>query len=390
MNKKLTLVFIIGLVFTLTGCQAFAKNNDKVFYGTAEMEQINISAEAAGIIKEIKVSEGETINKYATIAVIDSQESSIRNKQAELGIQSAYNELEKVNIGAREEELAAQKAVVGQLAAQKYAAISALKQGQEAIKLGTASLKQAETNSSAAEETYNFKKKIYEDTLALYQSESISKQELDTAEYNMNTARKTFESSVTAIEGVKAQLSSSKVQLEILQSQKESSEQQLEAANQKLLMLINGAVKTTKTAAELGIKQAETSYELSGLALEKAAVKSEIEGIIDTINYSVGEYVLAGSTVATVSNPINLWVKIYVPEKLLPQLKLNQEVSISSDFLKERIKGRITNISSSAEYTPMNIITKNDRERLVYAVKVQITDNIDKIKAGMLLDIQLN
>jgi HlyD family secretion protein len=389
MYRKLILIMVLGLIFTVTGCQAFNKNADSVFYGTAEMEQINISAEVAGNIKEIKVSEGETIKKSTVIAVINAQENTIRSEQAQLGIENASNELEKVNVGVRKEEIAAQKAFVRQLVAQSDASTGAVKQGQEAIKQGTALLKQAEISSSAAEETYTFKKKAYDDIFVLYQSGNSSKQELDTAEYNMNAAKKAYENSLTSIEGAKAQLSANQIQLEILQAQKVSYMQQLEAANQKLLILTNGAVKTSKTTAELGIKQAETNYELTRLGLEKTEIKSEIEGVINTINYSIGEYVLPGSVVATVSNTKNLWVKIYVPEKLLPQLKLNQVVSLSSDFIKGNIKGKIINISSEAEYTPMNIITKNDRERLVYAVKVQITDNMDNIKAGMLLDVQL-
>lgn len=389
MYKKMALAALTSLILIVGGCQVFQGNQEAVFYGTAEMEQIDISAEAAGVIKEISAAEGMSINKDTVIAVIYSPESEIRSQQAELSRQSASNELEKINIGTREEEIAAQKAVVGQLAAQKDAAANAYNQGQNAIDQGMSLLKQAENNAASAEETYRFKKKAYQDSLALFQGGSLSKQELDTAEFNMNIAKKAYENAVAAIETAKSQLASSRTQLNILKAQMQGAAQQLEAANQKLLMLKNGAVETTKTAAELGLKQAETNYELTKLVLEKTEVKSTIPGVINSINYSVGEYVLAGSPLATLSNPNNVWVKIYVPEQLLPQIKLNQEVTLRSDFVKKVFKGKISHISSTAEYTPMNIITKEDRERLVYAVKVQIADNNDEIKAGMLLDVQL-
>jgi|GEM_PF-5590932 len=375
MHKKIIPVLVIAVVLIVVSLQFFKKEVPTVFHGTAEMEQINISAEAAGIVKEIKVAEGQIIDKDAIIAVIDSPESEIRSQQAELGMQSASNEMERVNIGAREEELAAQKAAVKQMKAQADAAVVALKQGEVA-------LKQAEINTATALETYNHKDKLYRDALALFKDGSISKQDLDTAELGMITARNVYETAKANIEGAKAQL-------DILRAQQESYKQQLEAANQKLLMLTNGAVNTAKTAAELGIKQAETNYELSKLSLSKTEIRSGIRGVVGSVNYSIGEYVLPGSAVATVANTDNLWVKIFVPEGLLPQLKLNQEVAVHSDFIKENIKGKIVNISNSAEYTPMNIITKDDRERLVYSVKIQIMDNTDNIKAGMLLDVQL-
>ena len=389
MYKKITLLMALLLLFIATGCQALGKNGNDVFYGTVEIEQIDISAETAGVLKEIMVSEGEYINKNTVIAVLNAEEGIIRTEQAELGVQTASNELQRVDEGARAEEIAAQKAVVKQMEAQARGANSTVKQAQEAINQGMAVLKQTEINAATAEETYSFKKRNYDDAFALYLSGSISKQDLDTAEYNMNIAKNTYENSIKAIEGAKAQLASSKMQLEIQKAQAESFRQQLEAAEQKLNIVINGAVETSKNAAAIGVKQAETNYELSKIALEKNGIKSEIEGVINTINYSVGEYILQGSHIATVTNPKNLWVKIYVPEKLLPQLKLQQEVIIKSNFIEGQIKGMITNISPEAEYTPMNIVTKDDRERLVYAIKVKIMDRVENLKAGMLLDVQL-
>ncbi|MDF2892776.1 MAG: transporter [Clostridia bacterium] len=389
MVKRITLLMALLLLFIAIGCQALGKQDNGTFYGTVEMEQIDISAETAGVVKEIMVSEGEQINKNTILAVLNTPEGTIRTEQAELGVQAASNERQSVYEGAREEEIAAQKATVKQMEAQTRGASSTVKQVQEAINQGTAALKQAEINTSTAKETFTFKKKNYDDALTLFSSGSISKQDLDTAEYNMNIAKNAYENSIKAIEGAKAQLSSSKMQLEVQKAQAESLKQQLEAAEQKLSMVINGALETSKNAAELGVKQAETNYELSKLALEKRDIKSEIEGVIHTINYSVGEYVLQGSHIATVTNPKNLWVKIYVPEKLLPQLKLQQEVEMKSDFVEGEIKGVITNISPEAEYTPMNIVTKDDRERLVYAIKVKIIDNAEKLKAGMLLDVKL-
>jgi HlyD family secretion protein len=83
--------------------------------------------------------------------------------------------------------------------------------------------------------------------------------------------------------------------------------------------------------------------------------------------------------------------QIYVPERVLPNLKLGKPVSIRCDYLKEKeIKGQIIYISSEAEFTPINIVTKEDRMKMVFAVKVKILDNLDSIKPGMLLDVNVN
>lgn len=373
MNRIIAITLTVLLVFGLAGCQG--RESNSVFYGTAEMEQINISAETAGVVKEIKAAEGDTIQTGTVIALVDSPESTIKTEQAELSVKNASNELQKVNEGARAEEIAAQRAAVKQLAAQLDSATVALKQGE-------ALLQQAELSAATALETYNYKNKLYNDALTLYKDGSTSKQEVDTAELNVKTAR-------NAYEAAKAAIASAKAQLEMQKAQREGYRQQLEAANQRLAILVNGATATTKTTAELGVKQAETNYDLSKLAADRTEIKSQTAGITDSINFKVGEYITPGAAMATISNPDNIWVKIYVPEKLLPQLKLKQEVTVHSDFLTENVKGIITNIASQAEYTPMNTVTKHDRERLVYAVKVQVQDTTHKIKSGMLLDVIL-
>jgi HlyD family secretion protein len=65
-------------------------------------------------------------------------------------------------------------------------------------------------------------------------------------------------------------------------------------------------------------------------------------------------------------------------------------VSIKCDYLKDKvISGKVIYISPEAEFTPLNIVTKEDRMKLVFAVKVKILDNLDSIKPGMLLDVNV-
>ncbi|MDE7236131.1 MAG: hypothetical protein K2N45_05855, partial [Helicobacter japonicus] len=61
----------------------------------------------------------------------------------------------------------------------------------------------------------------------------------------------------------------------------------------------------------------------------------------------------------------------------LSRLKLGDEVRVFSDFGKEykEYKGIITWIASEAEFTPKTIMTKDERENLVYAVKVDVQND---------------
>ncbi len=78
---------------------------------------------------------------------------------------------------------------------------------------------------------------------------------------------------------------------------------------------------------------------------------------------------------------------IYVPEVELAYIQLGQNVDVFIDAYNDKsFIGKINFISPEAEFTPKNIQTKDERTKLVFAVKVKI-DNPDKIlKSGMPAD----
>lgn len=151
-----------------------------------------------------------------------------------------------------------------------------------------------------------------------------------------------------------------------------------------------GASEKAKNTAQYGVDTASKNVELAKLTLDKCNITSENSGIVETVNFKQGEYVTPGNPIVTLLDTKNMYVKIYVHEKELTSLKLGREVNLKSDFIKDKtIKGQVTYISSEAEFTPMNIVTKEDRMKLVFAVKIKILDNVDSIKPGMLIDVNM-
>ncbi|HWQ29700.1 MAG TPA: HlyD family efflux transporter periplasmic adaptor subunit [Negativicutes bacterium] len=379
---KKTIIPVI-LIIAIAGYGIFTYVNNRnaasvsyTYYGTAEAEQIDISAEASGRLKEIKAEEGQQVKVGEVLATIDTPENSIKAEQSAITLESAENELARTKEGNREEEINIQSAAVKQ-------AESALKQAEAAFRQAGALVGQSEENLISAQETYDLKKENYDDVKALYEVGAASVQEFDNAELAMNTSLHALKNAKHSSEGAQAQLASSKAQVE-------SVGYQLDAAREKLALLVSGATDRTVAASRYSVKQAEKGVDLTKTALDKSRITSTKAGIVEMVNFSEGEYVGVGSPVLTIIDPTDLWVKVYVPEKALPGLKTGRQVSISCDYLKDKaIKGEITYISPEAEFTPLNIVTKEDRMKLVYAVKVKILDNLDSIKSGMLLDVNL-
>ncbi|NMM63199.1 HlyD family efflux transporter periplasmic adaptor subunit [Clostridium sp. P21] len=370
MNKKNAIklgILLLVLILSTSSFFIFKSLKDKqsnsfIYSGTAEADTINVTSETSGKIGEIKVKEGSKVKSGELVAIISSDETQVNLQNSEISIKNAENELGKIQDGNRIEEIKAQQAVVEQF--------------QAAVKQGESTVESSKNNLNSANTNYNYKKKLYDDTVSLYNSGSEAKYKVDAAKNDLDNASSTVNNAKDALNGSEAQLNNYK--------------SQLNAATEKLNLLVNGATEREKNSAQYNVDKAKKSYELSKIALDKNNLTATIDGIVQTINFKQGEYVTPGTPVATLIDTKNLWVKIYVPESMLTNINLNKNVTLTNDFIKNKtIKGKIIYISPTAEFTPMNIVTKKDRMKMVYGIKVQILDNLDIVKSGMLFDVNL-
>lgn len=119
--------------------------------------------------------------------------------------------------------------------------------------------------------------------------------------------------------------------------------------------------------------------------LERCRVKSPVSGTVLETFAEEGELTTAGKPLFKVADLSELELKVYVSGAQLPHVKLGQEVEvIIDDSEKENrsLTGKVNWISSEAEFTPKIIQTKEERVKLVYAVKVAVK-NDGTLKIGM-------
>jgi len=83
-------------------------------------------------------------------------------------------------------------------------------------------------------------------------------------------------------------------------------------------------------------------------------------------------------------------LEVFVSEPDLGKVGLGQEVGVRIDGeAPNRFTGRISHISSVAEFTPKNIQTRQERVKLVYSVKIRIENPQGILKSGMPADAVL-
>lgn len=158
-------------------------------------------------------------------------------------------------------------------------------------------------------------------------------------------------------------------------------------ANEKLALLKRGIRKEKIAQAAANVSKAKQALALAKTRLGYSKIYSPINGYVISDNVQDGEYVSPGTPVVTVANLEDVWLRAYVDEKDLGKIKLGQEVKISVDSYPDKFYlGRVTFISSEAEFTPKNVQTEKERVKLVYRVKISVPNENLELKPGMPAD----
>ena len=124
---------------------------------------------------------------------------------------------------------------------------------------------------------------------------------------------------------------------------------------------------------------------------ENAFLYSPIDGVVLQKNAEAGEIASPGMSLLTIGNLSKPWLKIYIPEYKTGKVKLGASARVMIDtFPGKEMQGTVTYISSTAEFTPKNVQTKEDRVRLVYAVKIALDNKNGMFKPGMPADAVIN
>jgi HlyD family secretion protein len=149
--------------------------------------------------------------------------------------------------------------------------------------------------------------------------------------------------------------------------------------------------KKSYDSAVAQLRQTRAALSASRDRLRDMVVLAPVSGVVLRKNSEVGETVAAGAAVYSLGDLENPWIKVYVKEDKLGLVKLGQRAEVKTDsFPKKTYAGAVTTISSEAEFTPKNVQTKEERVKLVFALKVSVKNENEELKPGMPADVKIN
>jgi len=157
---------------------------------------------------------------------------------------------------------------------------------------------------------------------------------------------------------------------------------QLAAAQQALARAKAGSRAQEIDAARAARDAADARIAQLTQQIADATIVSPVAGRVTEKIAEPGELLAAGAPVLVITDLAKPWLTVYVAEPDLGKIKLGAAAEVVTDGGETR-HGTVTFIASTAEFTPKNVQTRDERVKLVYRVKVGLENADGLFKPGM-------
>jgi HlyD family secretion protein len=176
-------------------------------------------------------------------------------------------------------------------------------------------------------------------------------------------------------------------ELDAARAGRDASAAAVREAEQHLKLLKAGPRPDAVRQARARLDAASAGLSLAETRLGQAVLTTPLAGLVLAKHAEPGEMLAAGSPVVTVARLDDVWLRGYIPEADVGRVAIGQRARVSLDSWPGRVlEGRVSFISSEAEFTPKNVQTEKERVKLVYRIKITLPNPKGELKPGMPAD----
>jgi HlyD family secretion protein len=159
---------------------------------------------------------------------------------------------------------------------------------------------------------------------------------------------------------------------------------QLESSREALRLMKIGSRQEDIDFARAQLGERVAAIRIAERQLKDADLFAPSDGVGLSRVRELGAVVNAGETVFVLSLTNPVWVRSYVSEPDLGRIKPGMEVELRRDTPQAKpLKGKIGFISTSAEFTPKTVETRELRTALVYRIRIVADDPDGVLRQGM-------
>jgi HlyD family secretion protein len=301
--------------------------------GHVEATEVRVASQVGGPVLEVRVAEGDRVQEGAVVVRLDSRDAELALARARADRAVADAQLRLLQSGARPEDIRVAEA-------QQTAAAAD-------VAVATADRAAAEVDVER-----------YERLLA---SSSGTRKQRDDAVARLNVARE----------------------------RERAARERMRSAEESVARVKAGARREEVEAARARIDAADLQIATWEKAVADATVYAPISGMVTSKLVNAGELVQRGQPLVVIADLDRAWANVYVDGPVVPRLKLGQAVTIHTDAGGAGRPGTVSFIASTAEFTPRNVQTAEDRATLVYRVKIAVDNSDGVLKIGMPVEAEI-
>jgi len=386
--KKPILIILVLAAVAGAGVYAYrgankAPDNRIVVSGNIELTEVNIAFKTAGKLIERTVDEGDTVKKGQLIARLDRDQLLAQRDRETAGLQSAESQLAQAQTALEWEK----STLAGDIE-QRNGDVSANEAHLAELKNGARPQERLDAQAAvdSAQSEVERAKKDWDRAQVLHRDDDIS-----TAQFDQYRNR--FETATAALNSAKEKqaLVLAGPRTEVINAQ----QAQLERVRGALKMAEANSLERKRREQELDTRRAEIARSRASIALIDAQLAdtiavSPVDGVVLVKSADPGEVLSAGTTIVTIGDIEHPWLRGYINETDLGRVKLGSKVKVTTDSYKGKAyDGRVTFISSEAEFTPKQIQTEQERVKLVYRIKIELDNSSRELKSNMPADAQI-
>ena len=324
MTRRLLLPAVLALV---AGCSDPPPSDTLRASGHVEATETRLAPDAGGRILTFTLKEGDRVEAGREILTLDRRDVELAIDRARADRAQADASLRLVLAGARAEDV-----------------------------------RQAESQVTAAEADV-----------------SASRAELAAAEQDLER----FEALLTTNSGSRKQRDDAATRRDVARDRLAAAESRVRAAEQTVARLEAGARREEIEVARARVAAADAQIATLEKSLSDTTFRSPVTGVVTEKLVEAGEVIAPRTPIAVVANLDEAWADVFVPEPMVPRLKLGQEARIFTDAGGPPIVGTVTYVSPKAEFTPRNVQTADERSKLVYRIRISVDNKAGVLKQGM-------
>ena len=183
----------------------------------------------------------------------------------------------------------------------------------------------------------------------------------------------------------------SKEELDRVHSQKDSAAARVNQLSADLETAQLGARADAVRAAQAAVEAQRAALAKAQWAFDQKQQFAPTDAQIHDTLYRSGEFVVAGNPVVALLPPQNLKVRFFVPQGILPQIKIGQSVSVHCDGAPKDFSATVNYLATQAEYTPPVIYSRETRAEMVFMIEAKFSPaDAANVRPGQPVDVTWN